>query len=70
MNTAPPDHPQNERGDAGKGRRVVRPARPKTLSNQIGRMWNELGQRAKDQRGKRYDFKQVHGFRKFFKTTS
>ena len=49
---------------------VVRPARPKTLSNQVGKMWNELGQRGMDQRGKRYDFKQVHGFRKFFKTTS
>jgi integrase len=50
----------------------VRPANPKTIRNVIGRVWAEIAaDREKNTVGRsnRYDFKQVHGFRKFFKTT-
>jgi hypothetical protein len=41
---------------------------PKFLRNKIGELWNEMGLRAKEQ--KRYEFRQAHGFRKFFKSVA
>ena len=49
----------------------VRPAAVKTLKNILGRTLDNLGMRsAISERGgyKNYEFKQAHGFRKFFKT--
>jgi integrase len=49
----------------------VRPASVKTLKNLLGRLLDNLGLRsAISERGgyRNYEFKQAHGFRKFFKT--
>jgi integrase len=52
----------------------VRAADSKTVRNRIGRLWREVLTREARKGGggaqsQRYEFKQVHGFRKFFKTT-
>ena len=44
----------------------VKPASSKFLRNKLGELWNEMGLRAKEH--KRYEFRQAHGFRKFFKS--
>ena len=59
--------PNKRRFDAGK----VKPMTAKTLKNQLGVLQNEVSGRSvlKETEGYRnYEFKQVHGFRKFFKT--
>ncbi len=51
-----------------KDPRIAKPVTSKTIANMMGRFLKKINMR--EDVKKRYDFKQIHGFRKYFKTNA